>query len=80
MKTIREIVNNAFYGKRWRIKKIIFVKPVYRRNAKGQFIGGIKRKGYYLTIPDKNLPKISNVEAMAENITKANALLRKLKF
>ena len=77
--TFTELVRNAFTAKRWRVKNYVFVKPRYKRDAMGRFIGGFARKGYGRRVFDKKAPKVTGAQLMAENIAANNALLIKLK-
>ena len=74
-----DIVRNAFTAKRYRVKDYVHVKPRYKRDEMGRFIGGFARKGYYRRILDKKAPKVTGSQLMAENIAANNALLIKLK-
>lgn len=75
---LAEMMHKALHGERYRIKKSVYIKPKYRRDARGRFVGGYLRRGYWKRIFDKKSPKVTNMQLMAENIEKNNALLKRL--
>lgn len=79
MKTFTEIIESTFNSKSYRIKKRVYVKPIYKRDDKGRFIGGLKRKGYWLILREKKKPKVSNMQLFAENLNMNNYILRILR-
>lgn len=70
-------MHNAMHAKRRPVKKYIHVKPIYNRDAKGRFTGGLKRKGYTRKILDMTR-WTTGLEMMAANIESNNALLKRL--
>ena len=76
---INQVISKAWRAKRYRVKKYITVRPLYKRDANGRFTGGYFRKGYIRRVFDKQAPKVSGYELMAENFAANNALLTRLK-
>ena len=76
---ISQMMAKVLHTKRYRVKTYIRVKPRYKRDSNGRFVGGLIRKGYTRRIFDRQAPKVSGIELMAENITANNALLTRLK-
>lgn len=77
MKSISDLMTEAFTAKRYRTK-IVAVKAVWKRNNNGQFIKKI-RKSSLRHIKLKNEPMVTGSELIAENITANNLLLKKFK-
>lgn len=75
---LSEMMHKTLHGKRYRVKNRVYIKPKYRRDARGRFVGGYSRRGYWRTILDKKSPKVTNMQLMAENIENNNALFRRL--
>ncbi len=76
--TFSQIIHDALNAKRFRVKRYVRIAPKWKRDAKGRFVGGFARKGYTRKILDRDAPKVSNMQMMAENISTNNLLMRRL--